>query len=172
MKRKRRDDAESERLSGKREWWPYSFNGDFNTIGPDGALDAIQDAAHRDYALLAKHLREGTAHRDEMYVAAEILEGRIPPLNPGKPKSPKTTRRDENIFLFVQDLSESKSYPKEAAVAAAEKHFQLSRSEIYGALKRWAQIRREVKELEDADYEANYEEYERLREEDWARRSE
>ena len=57
------------------------------------AYDAILDAEHRDYALLAKHLRDGTACREETRVAADILEGKIPPKKKGKPQRPSTFRR-------------------------------------------------------------------------------
>ena len=97
------------------------------------AYDAILDAEHRDYTLLAKHLRDGTACREETWVAADILEGKIPPKQKGKPPRPSTFRRYLDIADSVRS-SANQHGSVEAAVAEASKDYDLTPKQIYAAL--------------------------------------
>jgi hypothetical protein len=112
--------------------WPRPTR-DFDFSG-ESASDAIENAEHRDYRLMARRLRDGRACKEEMQVAADILEGKIPPRKRGRPASPNKFRRALAIDVFVRSQM-SHDYPTEASVAAAQDHFGLSRSDIYAALK-------------------------------------
>jgi hypothetical protein len=109
--------------------WPYP-----DPYDQEEAYDAILDAEHRDYALLAKHLRDGRACREEMQVAADILERKIPPKKKGKPPRPSTFRRYLNIADSVR-CSASQYGSVEAAVAEASKDYDMTPKQIYAALE-------------------------------------
>ena len=54
--------------------WPRPTTLGFDFSG-ESASDAIEDAEHRDYRLMARRLRDGRACKEEMQAAADILEG-------------------------------------------------------------------------------------------------
>lgn len=124
---------------------PYDFN-------KDTAIHAIHDAEHRDYTLLAKHLRDGTACREEMYVAAEILEGRVPPQKRGKPRRPSTIRRYIDIYLFVQSQVHDHGSMEAAVVETADK-FGITTKQVYAAFKVIKDAEREMAEATLQDYQ-------------------
>jgi hypothetical protein len=124
------------RAATARTWQPWPrppfFPFDFNK---ENAFEAIGDAEHRDYALLAKRLREGTACKEEMQVAADILEGNVPPQKRGRVARPREFRRAIDIDAFVRDRMSEHNDPKEAAVAAAQAKFGISRSDVFKAIQ-------------------------------------
>jgi hypothetical protein len=137
--------------------WPRPPR-DFDFSG-ESASDAILYAEHRDYALLAKRVRDGRACKEEMQVVADILEGIIPPKKRGRPASPSKARRAWDIDYFVRFQMSENGYPQKAAVEDAKKRFGLSRSNIYIALDT---VRRAAKA--DAQYEESMaDEYEEAR---------
>jgi hypothetical protein len=145
---KRRDDELDDRREAMRRheliniwvqesWWVRANSMGRPVLAPydqEEARDAILDAEHRDYALLAKHLRDGTAGPEEIQVAADILEGKIPPKKKGKPQRPSTFRRYLDIADSVR-ASANQYGSVEAAVAEASEDYDLTPKQIYAALK-------------------------------------
>jgi hypothetical protein len=135
-----------------RNVWPRPATPPFD-FNKDNATHAIDDAEHRDYTLLAKHLRDGTACREEMYVAAEILEGRVPPKGRGKPKRPSTIRRYIDIYFFVQRQFREHGSMEAAVVEAALEKFGITTQQVYAAVKVIKDAEREMAEEAWQDYQ-------------------
>jgi hypothetical protein len=110
--------AERERLKAMTV---FSFDAD--------SIEPLHRASAGDYRMLAARIRAGTACQKERDIAAALLE-RAPRPRTNRPASYETFQRNLAIYFFVQErLVEGN--PKDAAVAAAEAEFGLSKSTIY-----------------------------------------
>ena len=90
--------------------------------------------------------------KEEIQVVADILEGRIPPRKRGRPPRPGTFQRDRDIAYFVDYQISENGDPKEAAVAAAEAKFGISRSDVFAAIARDAKAQEAYDKARNDEY--------------------
>jgi hypothetical protein len=123
------------RSRSSRQGWPRPNGLDFN---PDSAISAIDRAEfNQDYSLLIEHLENGTACKEELFAAAQVLRGDIT-RGRGNPGRHDTYTRYQEIADFVND----KGGKVDPAVNAASRKFKLSKKQIY-------EILREVKAFDE-----------------------
>jgi hypothetical protein len=98
---------------------------------PDSAISAIDRAEfNQDYTLLIEHLENGTACKEELFAAAQVLRGDIT-RGRGNPGRHDTYTRYQEVADFVNDKGGKVS----AAVFAAHRKFGLTEKQIYKILK-------------------------------------
>ena len=162
-----------QRSNSRPAWTPWPRpNGFPLDLNRDNASTAIEDAEHRDYTSLARQLRRFAEQlvdfnidrisicKEELQVVADILEGNVPPRPRGRPARPANRRRDEEVLSFVHHQMSENDYPKEAAVAAAQERFGLSRSDVYLAIYRYRKDWWAAEEASERHFDALREEFE------------
>ena len=93
------------------------------------SVEPLHRASVGDYRMLAARIRAGTACQKERDLAADLIE-RAPRPRASRPAAYETFQRNLSIYYFVQERL-AENHPKDAAVAAAEEQFKLSKSTIY-----------------------------------------
>ena len=152
----KRHDIEYDLVPDRKVRWPRPAGGALLDLNlhrmRDDATEAINRAErYGDYDLLKKHLRDGTACKEEMFVAAEILDGNVPPRKRGSQVRYNTFERYIEIDSFVRNLIDDGKTVKQA-VGLAEDKWGLTKKQINKA-------RAEVRSVQ--------EEHDRITREDW-----